>query len=293
MIGPTASAPDASRFGYDNLTGTDRLLAEMAARPRWPIYAATAAMAALGWVWIAFMAQASSGALLEWFDAPVFAWVAPLCGPVLPDAADWQTVLMTFSMWAAMSLAMMLPSAAPLVRTYADIADTAAAKGQRTVSMSWLVAGYLLVWLAFAAIATAFQLGLIALGGARGLADPATGLVSGVVLLAAGAYQLSSLRQACLEKCRNPFTVLFARWSDRRSGVFRLGLEQGLLCLGCCWALMLVMLVVGTMNLAWMALLTVLAVLEKSGAGKVTSVASSVILLTWGSALLALQALSF
>jgi predicted metal-binding membrane protein len=94
------------------------------------------------------------------------------------------------------------------------------------------------------------------------------------------------LKEACLTKCRNPFTTLFARWKTNVPGVFRLGMEQGVWCLGCCWALMLIMLAVGSMNVVWMAALTLFTFLEKTGAGRVTTKAGGAIVSVWGAVLI-------
>ncbi len=280
-----------SATGYRNLGLADRTIAEAATRPRWPVYSVSIVAIALGWVWLAFMADASSGGLVS--EVPFLQWLAAICAPTRPATLGLATVAATFSMWMAMSVAMMLPSAAPLIRTYAEIADTAGAKGERVVSVLVLVAGYLTAWLAFSAAATLVQLGLVATGQAASLATPVSGWVAGFVLIGAGAYQFSALRESCLEKCRNPFATLFARWTDKPFGVWKLGIEQGAFCIGCCWALMLVMLVAGAMNLVWMVLLTLFAVLEKSGTGKVTSRVSGGILLAWGAGLIALQTVYF
>ncbi len=280
-----------SLTGYDNLSAVDQAIADSATRPRWPVYIVTIVAVTLGWAWLAFMADASSGTFAS--DVPLIQWLAALCSPTRPATLDLATVAVTLSMWMAMSIAMMLPSAAPLIRTYAEIADTAGAKGERVVSVLVLVGGYLTAWLGFSALSTALQLALIAAGETTSLATPINGWIAGLVLIGAGAYQFSSLREACLEKCRNPFATLFARWTDKPVGVWKLGVEQGVFCIGCCWALMLVMLVVGAMNLVWMVLLTLFAVLEKSGTGKVTSRVSGGILLAWGVGLIALQTVYF
>jgi predicted metal-binding membrane protein len=112
------------------------------------------------------------------------------------------------------------------------------------------------------------------------------GIAAGLILILAGAYQFSALKEACLTKCRNPFTTLFARWQTRTAGVFKLGMEQGLWCLGCCWALMLIMLAVGSMNVIWMAVLTLFTFLEKTGSGRVTSRIVGAIVGLWGVALI-------
>ncbi|EKF17528.1 DUF2182 domain-containing protein [Nitratireductor pacificus] len=193
------------------------------------------------------------------------------------------------AMWFLMAVAMMLPSAGPMIRTYCEIADTAAAKGARAVHPLVLVAGYATVWLG----ASFGFAGLIMLAAAMqpgGLVlSPLGGMAGAAVLAIAGAYQFSGLKEACLVKCRNPFATLFGRWSTRPAAVFRLGMEQGLWCLGCCWALMLVMLAVGTMNIFWMALLGVFVIVEKHGRNRVFTRLSGSLLLVWALALLVIS----
>lgn len=141
--------------------------------------------------------------------------------------------------WTAMMVAMMLPSAAPFVLLY-----RVGATGSRTTV---LTAGYLLVWAAFGVLAYAYM--------RSGVMIPAW-----IVLGAAGVYQLTPLKAACLRKCRTPADFLIARWGR---GPLRLGLEHGAWCAGCCWALMAVLVVVGAMGIAWVAVLAALVLLEK------------------------------
>jgi predicted metal-binding membrane protein len=195
-----------------------------------------------------------------------------------------------WSMWFLMAVAMFLPSAAPLIRTYGELADKARTKRQLVVHPFVLIAGYLLVWLVAAlgfAAATMFIQGRIALSSAPA---PLTGFAGAAALALAGLYQFSSLKLACLEKCRHPFAILFSRWSPRPAAVFRLGIEQGGWCLGCCWALMFVMFAVGIMNIFWMALGAVFAVVEKQVEGHLASRLAGAILLVWALALLVVSA---
>jgi predicted metal-binding membrane protein len=158
---------------------------------------------------------------------------------------------------------MMLPTAGPMILTYAEIAETAARKGERVASPLALTAGYGSVWLAFAALAALGQLALTR----AALLDPAMAsaspLFSGAVFLAAGAYQFSALKHACVTRCQRPFPFFLAHWSSETRAVFRLGLLQGVYCLGCCWAMMLVMFAVGVMNVVWMAALGLIMAAEK------------------------------
>jgi predicted metal-binding membrane protein len=137
--------------------------------------------------------------------------------------------------WTLMTVAMMLPSSLPPVHLFRRmLVDRPDAGGL----LAWLLVGYLAVWALF---------GVAAYLGDAWLGAPA-------VVLVAGAYQFTSLEQACLEQCRPPYSFLVAHWRGRRAGwdAFRLGVRHGLFCLGCCWTLMLVLFAVGGMNLAWM-----------------------------------------
>ncbi|TPI15153.1 DUF2182 domain-containing protein [Mesorhizobium sp. B4-1-3] len=205
---------------------------------------------------------------------------APLAGPT---GLQGPALLL---MWFLMAVATMLPSAAPLIRTYCEIADTARIKGEPVVHPLVLVAGYLGTWLAASAGFTALTLAVYALAGSGRMLDPAVGFAGAAALLVAGLYQFSGLKQACLEKCRNPFSILFANWSAKPGRIFRLGLKQGVWCLGCCWALMLVMFAVGAMNVFWMALIGLFTLIEKQTTGRVASRVAGAILLVWAAALL-------
>jgi predicted metal-binding membrane protein len=129
------------------------------------------------------------------------------------------------------------------------------------VSPFVLAAGYVAVWLGFALVAASLQAALMRAGLLDG--GRAGWLLSGAIFVGAGAYQFSSLKQSCLTLCRSPFPFFFANWTDRRAGVFKLGLRQGLACLGCCWAMMLLMFAVGAMNAVWMAALGIVMTAEK------------------------------
>jgi predicted metal-binding membrane protein len=187
-----------------------------------------------------------------------------LCRPSSTGPTAAQAGLV-FAMWCAMALATMLPTAGPMILTYAELAETAARKGEPAASPLWLIAGYVAVWFGVAAPFAALQVLLARLS----LLDPAMAtaspLFSGAALIGAGCYQFSALKHACLTQCQRPFRFFFANWTEQPGGVLRLGLRQGLYCLGCCWAMMLVMFAVGVMNVVWMAMLGVIMTIEKLG----------------------------
>ncbi|RUT98350.1 DUF2182 domain-containing protein [Mesorhizobium sp. USDA-HM6] len=209
---------------------------------------------------------------------------APLAGSVAAQA------LALVLMWFLMAVAAMLPSAAPMIRTYCEIADTARIKREPVVHPLVLVAGYLTTWLAASAAFAALTLAVYGFAASGQALDPVVGLAGAVALAIAGLYQFSGLKQACLKKCRNPFSILFANWSAEPGRVFRLGLQQGVWCLGCCWALMLVMFAVGAMNIFWMVLIGLFTLIEKQITGRVVSRAAGAILLVWAAALLLVSA---
>ena len=233
-------------------------------RPRWIALALIAGLTATGWISLGLImaGMGEAPAVPGIFgNADVFgrALMAALCGPAGGVAAGPQDFALIFAMWAAMVLAMMLPTAGGMIMTYADIAEAATAKREPVVSPLVLTAGYTIVWLGFAVIASLMHIAVARLA-AGATTEAAT---AGGVLLAAGAYQFSALKHACLTRCQRPFPFFFANWTSRRAGIFRLGLRQGLSCLGCCWAMMLVMFAVGAMNLVWMALLGIVMGIEK------------------------------
>jgi hypothetical protein len=163
---------------------------------------------------------------------------------------------------------MMLPSAGPMIFTYAEIADTAARKNERIVSRLVLAGGYAAVWLGFTTAAALAQLALTRVAWLDGGMPSASGPFSGALLLAAGLYQFSAFKDACLTQCQRPFPFFFAHWQTTARGVFRLGLQQGLYCLGCCWAMMLLMFATGAMNVLWMAALGMVMTIEKMLPGR-------------------------
>jgi predicted metal-binding membrane protein len=171
---------------------------------------------------------------------------------------DWP---LTFLMWAVMMVAMMVPSAAPMVMTYARIAH--ARNGRSTTRVSSFVLGYIAIWTLFSAVATAIQIGL-AHCSLISNALVTTPLVSAAILVVAGIYQLTPLKEACLGRCQSPIGFFMTHWREGNAGALRMGLEHGAFCVGCCWMLMAVLFVVGVMNLAWVAAITGLVLLEKA-----------------------------
>lgn len=196
----------------------------------------------------------------------------------------WAALLLFLAAWQAMVAAMMLPSSLPLIRLF-DLVSRQREGGAR--SRAAFLGGYAAVWTGFGALAF---LGDVAVHHAVE-AVPALSerpwLVAGSVFALAGAFQFSDLKEQCLSKCRQPGPYLLARYRRGPAAGFRLGFGHGLFCLGCCWALMLVMFAAGVAVLWWMAALTAVMVYEKTG--RYGPLLTPVV----GAGLLALSAITF
>lgn len=233
-------------------------LGHVLGRPKVLAAACVVALTTLGWLYLGLAATGEG--------APH--GIGVLCGPLPRAGIGISGLAFALCMWIAMAFAMMLPSAGPMIFTYAEIADTAACKGEAIVSPFVLAAGYALVWIVFSLVATILQTGLTQVGALNDNTAMTSTVLSGAVLVAAGFYQFSAFKHACLHKCRHPFPFFFANWQTTPAGVFRLGVVQGLYCLGCCWAMMSVMFAVGAMNLIWMAALGTAMTVEKMLTGR-------------------------
>ena len=184
------------------------------------------------------------------------------------------------AIWVAMMVAMMFPTAAPMILMFASVHAGKHRRGQPYVPTWVFVAAYLLVWTLFGALAYAVALGAERLA-ARSMwvADHGAQL-GGAVLVAAGLYQLSPLKRVCLTKCRTPLQFVLTSWRDGYGGAFGMGLKHGVYCLGCCWLLFAILFPLGVMNVAAMAVITALIFAEKSlpGGHRIGQVAAAAII---------------
>jgi predicted metal-binding membrane protein len=217
----------------------------------------------------------------------------PMSGMAMPPIA-WLTVV---AMWWVMMIAMMMPSAAPLIFLYGRIMRHAAAQDSTAtlfVPTGFIVAGYLLVWLAFSVVAAVLQWVLQR----AGFISPMmlwsqSALLSASVLILAGIYQLSPLKHACLKHCRGPVQFLTQHMRKGSLGALRMGLEHGAWCVGCCWMLMALLFVGGVMNLVWIALLAVLVLVEKlAPRGAIVGRIIGGVLMAWGVATMMVSSLA-
>ena len=201
----------------------------------------------------------------------------------------WQTadVLLAFAMWAVMMVGMMTPSAAPVVLLVAGMNRRRGA--QRVPGLVFAFgAGYLLIWVAFSAAAALSQWALHQAALLSPAMTTSTSRLGAAILIAAGIYQLTPFKGTCLTHCRSPLGFLMSHWRDGTAGAMRMGMAHGSYCLGCCWALMCVLFVVGVMNLMWVAAIAIFVLLEKIGpAGTLVARVAGVAMIVRGVYLLA------
>ncbi len=186
-------------------------------------------------------------------------------GHVHPGAAIEVGAL--FAMWAVMMVAMMLPSTLPFMFAFSAEQRRRHAMQLPLIPTAFFACGYFAVWTIFSGACAALQEllhGQTLLSHAMALTSH---IASGVVLIAAGAYQWTPMKNACLRHCRSPLQFLLSDWKEGAEGAFRMGADHGLFCIGCCWMLMLLPFAAGVMNLLWMAGITVLVMLEKAAPG--------------------------
>jgi predicted metal-binding membrane protein len=173
------------------------------------------------------------------------------------------TAFLTFIMWAIMMLAMMLPSAAPMVLTYAAVVGRVAPGQGKWSSVAVFAAAYLLVWLGFSLGATLLQWSLERAAVLSSTTIALGPMLGGMLLIVAGLYQISPLKEFCLRNCQSPLTFVASNWGPGMAGSLRMGVRHGAYCVGCCWALMLLLFVGGVMNLLWVAAISAFVLLEK------------------------------
>jgi predicted metal-binding membrane protein len=172
-------------------------------------------------------------------------------------------VLLLVAMWIVMMAGMMLPSAMPTLLVYGAASRRRSDRVAPVSPVYAMAAGYLLVWIAFSLGAAFLQRVLSRLLLLSPMMTATSPLFSGALLIAAGVYQFTPLKYRCLAACSSPIAFLMRRWREGASGAFRLGVEHGVLCVGCCWALMLLLFAGGVMNIAVIGAVTAVVLMEK------------------------------
>ena len=220
-------------------------------RDRWLVGGALVVAIILCWAWIIPMAVDMYGAM----NGPA-AWM-------MTGTWDPAHLALLFAMWVVMMAGMMLPSAAPALLIYAAVVRQSPDGARVQAHAHAFAGGYLLVWTVFSLAATVLQRLLDRLLLLSPMMDASDRRFGGALLIGAGLFQFTAWKQACLRYCRSPAEFLTLHWQAGVRGGFQLGWKHGLYCLGCCWALMLLLFVGGVMNLWWIAGLTVYVLLEK------------------------------
>jgi predicted metal-binding membrane protein len=212
-----------------------------------------------------------------------------MCGP---DVKPWApgVIAPLFLMWAEMMVAMMLPSAAPMILTFAMVNRKRREQERLFVPVSLFVSGYLVVWCVFSLAAALAQWVLHGAALLSPMMETTSPLLGGMLLIGTGVFQWTPLKHTCLNHCRSPLHFLLHDWHEGRAGALWMGVKHGAYCTGCCWMLMALLFVAGVMNMVWVAVLTVLVLLEKvtpqgSHLGKITGV----LLIVWGGCMLTRQ----
>jgi predicted metal-binding membrane protein len=213
----------------------------------------------------------------------------PPAQTAMPNGQAWQfeDVIFTLLMWVVMMVAMMTPSATPMVIVFASVNRQRYVNETPISATAAFLAGYLTAWILFSAGATFVQWGLHSAGLLSPETISVTPLLGGILLILAGMYQFTPLKHVCLSNCRTPLGFLMTEWRDGTKGALIMGLRHGLYCLGCCWPLMLLLFVAGVMNLLWVALIAGYVLVEKAiPAGQWVSRAMGLLTIGWGAWLL-------
>ncbi len=243
---------------------TEAMLEIILRRDRIIVAAALAALTALAWTYVLWLAADMD---MGGMKMTGFRMVPAGAGIMAPALAPWQAIefVYVFAMWAVMMVGMMTPSAAPMILIYARIGRQALAQGKPFAATGWFASGYLLAWAGFALAATAAQWALER----TALLDPkmasASQVFGGIVLIAAGVYQWMQFKDICLAHCQSPLLFIQRHGGFHRDplGSLRLGLRHGAYCVGCCWVLMALLFVGGVMNVLWIATISAFVLIEK------------------------------
>jgi predicted metal-binding membrane protein len=262
MTGQPRNAASAAPSALEQILRRDRAV----------VISAIVIIAAIAWTYTAYLAGTGMGiADMEMGMADM----RSLSG------ADFGLM---YVMWVVMMIAMMAPSAAPMLLMFATLNRKRREREAPYVPTGVFLAGYVIVWAAFSLGATAGNWGLHQASLLSTMMGSSTsGYLGGTLLLIAGAFQWTPLKYNCLKQCRTPMGFLITSWREGHRGALRMGLEHGAICLGCCWALMLLLFVLGVMNLVWIAALAAFVLAEKIGPmGEWVSRVSGVLLAGWG-----------
>ena len=221
------------------------------ARPRMAILVGLLLLAATGWGLVVWQASRDTSMSM---GGGAMAGLDLTMGMAAP---------LFLGMWVAMMVAMMFPAAAPMILLFDRVEQGKRDTGRSYVPTAYFVGGYLAIWTAFGAVAYAFAVGVDRLAADSDWIMAQWARLGGVMLVAAGLYQLTPLKEVCLSKCRTPMSFLMTSWRDGKAGAIQMGLLHGGYCLGCCWLLFVILVPLGVMNIAAMVVITLVVFAEK------------------------------
>jgi predicted metal-binding membrane protein len=243
---------------------TDSTLEMVLRRDRWVVAGALGIIVALAWGYLLWLADDMQ---MGGMDMTGFRMIPAGIGIMLPANEPWRAIefAYVFLMWAVMMVGMMTPSAAPMILMYARVGRQGKAEGKTFAATGWFAAGYFLAWTGFSLAATFFQWVIERAALLDSQMAIASNILGGIVLIAAGVYQWTPLKDVCLAQCQTPLQFLMRHGGFRGDlrGCLLLGFRHGGYCIGCCWVLMALLFVGGVMNVLWIALLALLVLLEK------------------------------
>lgn len=243
---------------------SDAALENVLRRDRAIVSAALVALTALAWVYILRVAGGMGSEHMDVSGSPVN---ATGMSAIMPAPGPWRFTefALVLAMWIVMMVGMMTPSAAPMILLYAKVGRQASLQGKPFASSGWFLSGYLLTWAAFAVAATVAQFGLERATLLTPMTLSTNALLGGAVLIAAGLYEWTPLKDICLRQCQAPWAFIQRHGGFRREagGSLRLGVLHGAYCVSCCWGLMALLFVGGVMNVLWILCLAALVLIEK------------------------------
>jgi predicted metal-binding membrane protein len=253
-------------------------------RDRIVIILAVALLTALAWSYLLWL---SADMNMGGMDMTGFRMIPSGMSLMVPKDMPWRAIefAFVFAMWTVMMVGMMTPSAAPMFIMYARVGRQTEAQGMALAATVWFAAGYFLVWVAFALFATLVQWALERTALLDFTMASTDNVLGGLVFVAAGLYQWTRLNELCLAQCQRPFAFVMRHGGYRRDapGCVMLGLRHGAYCVGCCWALMALLLVGGVMNVLWIVLLALLAFLERvTSMGRLIACLAGIVLIAGG-----------
>ncbi len=258
----TSQTPDGQARPSPKFSGTsiDKAVVSVVKRDRIVVLSALSTVVALSWAYV----LAGAGMNMSALEITQLTSGESGIDMMMPAAWDLAYAGVMFLMWWVMMIAMMLPSATPMVLLFATVNRKQKEKGNAYVPTALFASAYLVVWAWFSVVAVALQWGLEATALLSPMLVSTSAFLGGGLLLAAGIYQLTPIKQACLKHCRSPLQFMMSHWRSGRRGVFRMGAEHGAYCVGCCWFLMGLLFFGGVMNLYWIIGLAVFVFLEKT-----------------------------